>query len=80
VEGVDGFQLIDTTTEQTFTIRPEDVQDVQAYAEAMTQCLNLPTVGATSINDTPPLSYVAYAAGPAVAELDQCLAPCRALR
>lgn len=73
VEGVDGFQLIDTTTEQTFTIRPEAVQDVQAYADAMTGCLNLPTVGATSISDQPPLSYVAYAAGPAVAELDRCI-------
>jgi hypothetical protein len=73
VEGVDGFQLIDTTTEQTFTIRPGNVQDVQAYADAMTGCLNLPTVGATSISDQPPLSYVAYAAGPAVAELDRCL-------
>lgn len=73
VDGVEGFQLIDTTTEQTFTIRPEGVQDVQAYADGMTACLNLPTVGATSISDTPPLSYVAYAAGPAVADLDQCL-------
>lgn len=73
VDGVDGFQLIDTTTEQTFIVRPKGVEDVQAYADAMNVCLNLPGVGATSISDMPPQSYVAYAAGAAVAELDLCL-------